>query len=405
MAKASNTNPNADANTGTTGGTTPGTTTGAGAGASAGASAGAAADAGAGGATGATPDIKKDKHATERSYITARESYCTALRTAWTDRESARVTYDRSLVVYDKRKHLLEWTEKNYRMYRNLDLCLDTALTTGNASLTANVTAYNALSGTLYSSLTGITAAAKKLKTLVLALRDRASDLENYKNDQCNAGQWGLLTGENVENCKPVGGGTVPRERPDACKDAVNVYKELISITRKSLVFDVDSVIQSSADVTGIHTFSNIAVLTTLQTQLTTASGNFVTQIKAAVTARSTDLTTVQNNLVTAMQDSVKAGVDNFNKIAVYSGVHHTLEFLCNPSCSCAIPLNVREPERRLHACECRICDIGKSIKVTYPGAPQSTPQPQTGTPGTTTGGASGAAGAAGATGATGTPQ
>ena len=316
---------------------------------------------------------EKKQTPTEKSYATARDTYCTLLQTALSDRAAAKLAYERSLVVYEKRKHLFEWTEKNYRLYRNLDVCLDNELTAGNASLTTNVAGYNTLSGTLYSGLTGITASVKKLKTLVNTLRDRASDLENFKNDQCNAGQWGLLTGENVENCKPAG--PVPRERPDVCKDAAVIYEELISVTRKSLVFDVDSLIQSSADVTGIQTFSNVGVLTILQTQLSTAATSFVQQIQKTVTTRSTDLTTAQGNLVTATQDCTKAGVDNFNKISVCNGAYLTLSFLCNPPCECALPLNPREPAPRLHDCECRICAIGEVIKSTYRGSPQSTPQ------------------------------
>jgi hypothetical protein len=328
----------------------------------------------------AKAEEKKEKQEkqtpTEKSYTTARETYCIALQTASSDRAAAKLAYERCLVVFEKRKHLFEWTEKNYRLYRNLDLCLDTELTTGNASLTTNVATYNTVSTTVYTGLQGITASAKKLKALVNTLRDRASDLENFKNDQCNAGQWGLLTGENVENCKPVGGTKpVPHEHPDVCKDAALIYGELISITRKSLVFDVDSLIQSSADATGIQTFSNVAVLTVLQTQLATASANFVQQVQKTVTTRSADLTTAQTNLVTATQDCTKAGVSNFNSTSAYHGAHSTLVFLCNPPCSCTLPLNPLEPAPRLHDCECRICRIGEVIKSTYRGSPQSTPQ------------------------------
>src|SRR5215469_11611565 len=82
--------------------------------------------------------VEEKKSPTEKSYSTARETYCTALHNARTDRNASKLAYHRSLKVYDMRKNLFVWTEKNYRMYRDLDLCLDTELTTGNASLTAN---------------------------------------------------------------------------------------------------------------------------------------------------------------------------------------------------------------------------------------------------------------------------
>ncbi|HEV3325418.1 MAG TPA: hypothetical protein VG052_07415 [Puia sp.] len=313
---------------------------------------------------------KKDKKSpTDISFSTARQVYCTALQTALSDRSAARLAYERSITLYQKKKNLFEWTEKNYRIYRNLDLCLDNELTTGNLSLTANVTSYNTLSGTLYQTLTRITAAIKTLKTQVVALRDQASALENYKNDQCNATQWALLTGKDVENCKPAGPPPpVPRERPEVCKDADETYQELIVIVRKGLVFDVDSLLQSSADVTGIQTFSNVATLTALQTTLSTLSTSLVTQIQKTVTTRAADLTTAQANLVTAVQDCTKAGVDQYNKISVCNGAHFTLEFLCVPRCECVPIERPAEPAPRLRECECSICRIGDHIKSNYRG-------------------------------------
>jgi hypothetical protein len=328
----------------------------------------------------APPGPTSDRHTpTEKSFIAARDTWCTALENARKDHDTARKAYDQSVVVYEKRKHLFEWTERNYRLYRDLDLCLDTELTTGNASLTTNVANYNTLYGTLYNTLsgaTGLTSNLKKLKALVVTLRDRASDLENYKNDQSNATQWSLLTGENVEKCNPPI--KVPKDRPDSCRDTALLYNELIAITRMSLVFDIDYLIQSSADVTGIHTFSNVAALTTLQGQLSTASTNFVQQIQKTVAARSTDLKQTQTDLVTAAQDCTKAGVDNFNKISIYSGAHHTVEFLCDARCGCAAPLIPVAPEARLRECECRICRIGEKVKVDYPGAPPYVAPPPT---------------------------
>ena len=348
---------------------------------------------------------EEKKTPTEKSYCTGKDIYCTALQTARTDRDAAKEAYTRSLEIYDKRKLLFEWTEKNYRMYRNLDLCLDTELTTGNAALTTNVTAYTTLSQNLYKGLTGITTAAKALKVLVNTLRDRASDLENFKNDQCNAGQWGLLTGENVENCKPAGGKTpVHHEPPDVCKDAAKIYEELISITKKSLVFDVDSLVQSSADVTGIQTFSNIAVLPTLQSVLSNASSAFVQQIQNTVKGRLADLNTTQDNLVSATKDCTNAGVNNFNKIAIYSGAHSTMEFLCHPDCGCAPKLELGNPVPRLHDCECNICRIGEAIKGKYPGSPQSTTQPPASGAPAATGGTPAATGGAASPGAAPTP-
>jgi hypothetical protein len=306
--------------------------------------------------------------ATQKSIDAARQLYCNNLRTTKSNQKAGEKAYERSLRIYRKKKKLFEWTENNYRIYRDLDICLDTELTTGNAALTANVTGYNKLSAGLYANLTQITAAVKTLKTKVSALRDQASVLENYKNDQCNATQWALLTGKNMENCKGEAPLPAPRERPEACKDADKIYEELIHIPKKVLVFDVDSLLQSSADVTGIQTFSNISVLTQLQTDLSKATTGLVTQIQAAVKARTADLATAQTDLITAVQDCTKAGVDEYNKISVCHAAHFSVTFLCQPDCGCVKPWQETVIVPRLEDCERRICRIGEVVRSVYRG-------------------------------------
>lgn len=320
---------------------------------------------------------KKDKErgkpeeketATQKSIDAARQLYCTNLRTSKADQKAGEKAYERAVKIYRKKKKLFEWTENNYRIYRDLDICLDTELATGNAALTDNVTNYNKVSVALYTNLTKITAAVRDLKTKISTLRDQASVLENYKNDQCNATQWALLTGKNMENCKTDAPPPVPRERPEVCRDADKIYEELIHIPKKVLVFDVDSLLQSSADVTGVQTFSNVAVLTKLQTDLSTASTALVTQVQAAVKARTADMATVQADLVTAVQDCTKAGVDEYNKISVCHAAHFSVQFLCQPDCGCVKPWQETVIAPRLEDCECRICRIGEVVRSTYRG-------------------------------------
>lgn len=344
--------------------------------------------------------------ATKKAIVPARQTYCTNLQTAKADQGSAEKTYDRAVKIYRKKKKLFEWTEHNFRLYRDFDICLDTELTTGNASLTANVKAYSALSATLYANLKAIVAGMTDLKTKVSALRDQASNLDNYKNDLGNATQWTLLTGKTMDNCK----GEEPHhphpphrgERPEACRDAEQIYCDLIFIPKKVLVFDANSLLQSAADTTGIQTFSNVDILTTQQAALSTASAALVTQITTTLKARTADLATVQADLVTSVQECTSAGVDKYNKISVCDGAHQTLEFLCCPVCKCVKPEGEHpyrqgeeealrqgegaphRPERpcedhhhhhpRLAECECCICRICEIVKSTYRGGGESKP-------------------------------
>ncbi len=310
---------------------------------------------------------------TQKFISTARELYCTNLHQCKADQKSSEKAYDRAVRLYRKKKKLFEWTENNYRLYRNFDICLDNQLTTGNASLTANVKTYSTLSTALYTTLKQVVAGITDLKTKVSALRDQASNLDNYKNDQANATQWSLLTGKSMDNCKPENEGHHHRERPEACKDADLIYHDLIHVPKKVLVFDVDSLLQSAQDTVGIQTFTNIDILTTQQTALSTASTALVTQVTTALKARTADLVTTQADLVTAVQECTSAGVDRYNKTSICDGAHHTVEFLCCPDCKCVRPWEKDPHHPVLLDCECRICHICECVKNTYP--PEERPE------------------------------
>lgn len=305
---------------------------------------------------------------TQKSIASARLVYCTNLHNCKADQVSAINVYDRSVVIYRKKKKLFEWTEHNYRLYRDFDICIDNELTTGNTCLTANVKTFSTLSATLYTNLKSIVSGITDLKAKVSALRDQASSLENYKNDLSNATQWTLLTGKTLDNCKGEHEPPPCKERPEHCKDADQIYGELIHIPKKVLVFDVNSLLASATDTVGIQTFSNIDILTTQQTALSTASTALVTQIQTTLKTRTTDLATTQADLVTSVQDCTTAGVNKYTAISICNAAHHTMEFLCCPDCGCVHPCDDHPREPLLVDCECRICRIGDCIRSTYRG-------------------------------------
>src|ERR1700730_564874 len=85
-----------------------------------------------------SPCEEKDSP-TQKVISAARQVYCTAVRSATADQDSSEMAYERSVRIYRKKKKLFEWTEHNYQLYRDFDICFDTEITAGNASLTANV--------------------------------------------------------------------------------------------------------------------------------------------------------------------------------------------------------------------------------------------------------------------------
>jgi hypothetical protein len=303
--------------------------------------------------------------ATRKSVNTLRQVYCTALDTAKSNRDAAAKDFEQKAKLFEEKKRLMMWTEKNYRLYRDIDIVVDTRLQATNDTFKTNVAAYNTESTALYTQLKAILTSLKDVKTKVSALRDQASNLENYKNDQCNASQWALLTGKNMDNCKPDPNGP-PIERPEACKDADKVYHELIAIPKKCLVFDVNYLVKSAADIVGIQTFSNIAALTVLQSNLSDAGKAFITAIQAAAKARAADLVTVQADLITTVTDTTVSGISKFTAISDCDAAYATLEFLCKPDCHCVERRDGDECQPRLHKCECEICEICSEVKNTY---------------------------------------
>lgn len=301
---------------------------------------------------------------TGKCIMTVRPTYCVTLRTARSNQESAEQAYDRSVRLYYKKKELFEWTQHNYELYRDFDICVDSELTAMTTALTANVKTYSQLSQTLYTNLKKVVTAVADLKTKISALSDAAYNLDKYRNDQANASQWCLLTGKNVDNCKPE---PEPHRRPEACHDADKIYDDLILMTKKVLIPDVNSLMQSASDTVGIQTFTNIDGLTTLQTSLGTATTALVGKIQSVGKTRRGDLDTCQTDLATAVQNCTAAGVNKYGMISVAHGEHCTVQFLCCPDCDCVVyPERPDILEPHLEKCECCICDIGEKIRSTY---------------------------------------
>ena len=304
--------------------------------------------------------------ATQKSLPGLRLIYCQAKDSAKSARDLASTDFEQKKELFEEKKKTFMWTERNYRLYRDLDIIVDTRLQATNDTFKINVTSYNAQSTALYTQLKAILTAVKDVKTKVSALWDQASNLDKYKNDQCNASQWLLLTGKNMEGCKPDPNTPTTPERPEHCKDADKIYNELITVTKKVLSVDVACLLNGAADIVGIQTFSNIAALTAQQTNLASASASFKTAIGTVSKARATDLGTLQTDLTSALTDATVSGINRFTAVSDCDAAYYTLEFLCHKDCECVEPRKEGECEPRLCDCEDEICEICKEVKNTY---------------------------------------
>src|SRR5262249_1356353 len=157
---------------------------------------------------------------------------------------------------FEHKKCRLISTEKNYRTFRNLELTVGIKLKQSSADIETNIGNYVALDKKLSTALTDLLSAVKTAKTKFPDLRDSGCKLDACCKDSCNRTQWAIITGEKFEDC---GEGKQKPEhehhpkRPADCEKAVEIIHELIH-EPGSLSKEIDTILNSTADVVGIQT-------------------------------------------------------------------------------------------------------------------------------------------------------
>jgi hypothetical protein len=297
---------------------------------------------------------------------TQRESYCQLIKSKLGDLNKYEECLKGLEIIYEHKKCRFIKTEKNYRIFRNLELSVGIELVKATDDISTNITTYVAYNTSLVKALTDLVQAAKTAKSKFSDLRDSASKLEACTKDSCNRTQMTLLTGEKYEDCKDV---PTHGRRPDDCKDAKEILHELIK-RPAHLCMDIDAVLSATVDIVGIQTFSNISSLSqTFLPAIKTSAKTFDDFINDRIKAGATDLTTAQG----ALSDSIKALTDAeyllYNSridVDVDNGVK---EFLCHAPCEC-----ICEGEDGFKECKCKICEICHEVPMIYK---QETKEPQ----------------------------
>lgn len=280
--------------------------------------------------------------------------------------------------LYNDKTCLFNNTEENYRRYRNLSITVGTELLQTNESMKGNVKTYNEWNASLNKILKdGIAKAVKDVKAKMSELKDAACKLDSCLNDKCNQAQKTAITGEKPENCKED-----PKEPPQECQNAGEIFKELICIP-KGLTFDIDSIFQSSADVVGIQLFSNIDTLDPLQKKLEEQSKQFEKHITDTARLREGDLKKLQEELVKSVKEVTKAAIERNTTRSLFEGYKDAVNYICCPKCKCVDEEcgchdnddkkknNDNEccgdlSKPRLEKCEEDICEICDDVKKTF---------------------------------------
>jgi len=316
-------------------------------------------------------DCKDKDNATQVSITLNRNELCKLLYGSRGNVSKAETKFDGENDLYKEKRCIFLNTEKSYRKFRNFEITVGTELLQTNISLKAGITQIKDWNKTLNTTLSTISKQVKDLKVKFLELKEAACRLDNSDNDKCNITQIRALTGKAAENCPE------PEQPPEACKDAEKQIEDLIC-RPKGLVFDINSIFQSSADVVGIQIFSNIDSLDQLHTDLATRSTGFEKLVNDAMKARKSELDKLQEELVSSVKLITQAAVVRNSERAKFEGYYDATDFLCCPECEC-----IKEDDKdqdnhkngrkgcedcppRLKDCEDAICEICDEVKKTF---------------------------------------
>jgi hypothetical protein len=302
---------------------------------------------------------------TKKNIKTAKNAYCPKLQTKLGTLHQCEEVYKGKKTEYEHKKCRFVSTEKNYRIFRNVELTVGVQLTRATAGIETNITTYVGYDTKLSGALTDLLAAVKNAKSKFSDLRDSACKLDACSKDSCNRTQMAILTGEKFEDCnddknKPDQEHQ-PGKRPSDCEKASIILHELIH-DPASLSKEIDIILNSAADVIGIQTFSNITSLS--QQFLPAIKGNakgFDDFVVDRMTKGSTDLTTAQTNLTQIIKDLTDAEFAEYNARIDLDAIKGVKDFLCHHKCEC-----VCEGEGRLDKCKCEICDICHEVTKIY---------------------------------------
>jgi hypothetical protein len=305
-----------------------------------------------------------------------KNDYCGVLKTKVGILEQNEETYIGCRIEYEHKKCRFVKTEKNYRVLRNVELSIGTTLIRASTNIESEVTDCVGYDKKLAGVLSDLLATIKTTKTKFAELWEGANNLLRCSKDSCNRSQMAILTGEKIEDCddkqKPEHRNEhEPRgehervhphgKRPPECENAGEILRQLIH-EPASLGKEIDIILNSTADVVGIQTFSNIS---SLPSQFLPAIKDnakaFDKVITDTITKSTAELTVAQTNLVQVTSNLNDAVFGNFKAridVDVTKGIK---DFLCDHACECLC-----DGEGRLDDCKCKICDICKEVTKIY---------------------------------------
>lgn len=291
-----------------------------------------------------------------------REDYCSEMYVLLGETRTLEVRKTKLDELIGKKQCWFVWSERNYRINRNLDLLVGTELAQTNDSIKEAVKTYQNGNKNLADALKKLVKSVKDVRDKSKEFRDAACKLRDCKDDTCNCSQIYELTGE-----KTPGGGcgenAGPRSERKGCSDTEvkDILNHLIKMPQ-SLFPDVDAISKSATNVMGIQTFSNITTLDPMQAELAARIKKFGTQVAEGVKKSEGELKSAIDEFTKSKKELAKTDVELYAKRSDFEGLKKTVAYFCCLPCTC-VEDSVGDLEQRLHKCEHSICDICKKVK------------------------------------------
>jgi hypothetical protein len=262
--------------------------------------------------------------------------------------------------LQQSKKCLFIWTEKNYEIFRNLQITTGLSLNLFNESIKENTTTFLKANKTLSDGLKEVLKKVKESLAKAAELRTAASDLRHCTEEACNCTQWGILTGDWPHDCK----GPRPEiKRPPECDNIKDKFDKLFCIP-DALSKDMKSIWKASADVVGIQIFSNISSLETLQKSLSESAVKFDKHLVETVKKDQEDLKKMQEEFVKTATEFSKSKSIVYTRRSEFEGLFETAGFFCCPDCGCVEKDHICE--ERLARCKEEICKICEEVNETF---------------------------------------
>ncbi|MET0637499.1 MAG: hypothetical protein ABWZ25_15815 [Chitinophagaceae bacterium] len=304
---------------------------------------------------------KENDTVTQNFINQERTTYCAELDLAASAVYQAESNFWGIKKIKYRKKCLFIWTEKNYRVVRNVGISIGTSLLQFNESIketTGNLVKSNK---TLADNLKEVLKKLKEAKAKIYELNTAATDLKQCVERDCNCTQWAIITGD-WSGCKDK-----TRDqptRPSKCENVKEKFEDLFCIPG-SITKDIESIYKGAADVVGIQVFSNISSLEEVQKTLYINAKDFDTHLQNTMKKGEGDLKNAQGEYVKQIQEFAKSKATLFNKRSEFEGLFETVSFFCCPDCGC---IEDKKCEERLHKCKKKICEICDEVKDTFCG-------------------------------------